>query len=138
MTIENVLSALGLLGIGGVLGTYLRILWERRNTALLHKQEFKETRFKCIILLMYAALNFEDRDSGLKEHARNFSSREDVIDELKAEWHNAILFASDEVLKTIFEFLKEPSVRLFKQAALAMRKDLWGGKAGGTLEGLEF
>jgi hypothetical protein len=138
MTVENALSAIGLLGMGGVIGTYLRILWERRNTALLHKQEFKEIRFKCIILLMYTALDFEERNPGLKQYGRNFSSREDVIDELKAEWHNAILFASDEVLKAIYAFTKEPSGQLFKQAALTMRKDLWGGKSSGTLEELEF
>jgi len=138
MTIENALSALGLLGVGGVIGTYLRILWERHNTALLHKQEFMETRFKCIILLMYTALNFEERGPGLKQYGRNFHSNDDVIDELKAEWHNAILFASDDVLKSIHAFINKPSVKEFKHAALAMRKDLWGSSSTGTLQSLDF
>ena len=51
MNIENALTILGLLGVGGLLGTYFRILWERKNSALLQKQEFKETRYKCIIIL---------------------------------------------------------------------------------------
>ena len=29
VTFENAVAVLGLLGIGGVVGTYLRILWER-------------------------------------------------------------------------------------------------------------
>jgi hypothetical protein len=29
MTLENAIAAIGLLGIGGILGTYFRILWER-------------------------------------------------------------------------------------------------------------
>ena len=138
MTIENALSALGLLGIGGTFGAYLRIIWERRNAALLQKQEFKETRFKCVIVLMYTALDFEKRGRGLEQFGRNFHSKNDVIDELKAEWHNAILFASEDALKSIHAFIREPSVALFKRAALAMRKDLWGGKSSAALENLEF
>lgn len=138
MTIENALSALGLLGIGGLLGNYFRILWERKNAALLHKQEFMEARFKCIILLMYTALNFEERNPGLKLHGRNFRTSDDLTEELKAEWHNAILFASDDVLRTIHNFIQEPSQKNFKGAAIAMRKDLWGGKGAGTLDNLEF
>ncbi len=138
MTIENALSALGLLGVGSVLGTWLRIIWERRNSALLQKQEFKETRFKCVIMLMYTALDFEKRAPGLVQFGRNFGSRADVIDELQAEWHNAILFASEEALTTIHAFIRQPSVASFKKAALAMRKDLWGGKASKVLADLEF
>ncbi len=138
MTIENVLSILGLFGLGGVFGTYLRIIWERKTHALLKKQEFKDTRYKCLIMLMYTVLDFEKRGAGLKEFGRNFRSREDVLDELKAEWYNAILFASDEALKSIYTFISQPSAASFKRAALAMREDLWGGKTSASLESLEF
>jgi hypothetical protein len=138
MTVENALSVLGLLGIGGILGTWLQIVLERRNSALLQKQEFKETRYKCIIMLMYTALDYEKRGSGLIKFGRNFSSKDDVLDELQAEWHNAILFALEEALTAIHAFIREPTVKLFKQAALAMRKDLWGGKSSKVLAYLEF
>jgi hypothetical protein len=42
------------------------------------------------------------------------------------------------VLKSIHAFIKEPPVKEFKQAALAMRKDLWGSTSNGTLQGLDF
>ncbi len=138
MTIENALSALGLLGIGGAMGTYLRILWERRNAALLHKQEFKEARFKCIIILMYSIIDFDKHRSALEQHRPNLRSCDDVIEELKAEWHNAILFASDEVLEAAHAFIHEPSAANFKRSALAMRRDLWGGRSSDALQRLEF
>lgn len=137
-TVENVLSALGLLGIGGALGTYLRIVWERKGSAQLQKQEFKDTRYKCIIMLMYTLLDFDKRSKGLDKFGRNFKTQEELIDEIKAEWHNAILFASDEVLENLHVFIKNPSAESFKKSALAMRKDLWGGRLSATLESLEF
>ena len=138
LTVENVLSALGLLGIGGALGTYFRIVWERKSSAQLQKQEFKDTRYKCIIMLMYTLLDFDKRSKGLEKFGRDFKSQEQLIDEIKAEWHNAILFATDEVLEDLHAFIKEPSAESFKKSALSMRKDLWGGKLSATLESLEF
>lgn len=138
MTIENAIAALGLLGIGGVFGTYFRIVWERRNTALLQKQEFKETRYKCIIMLMHCALDFEKNKQMLQQQGRNFATLEDLLDELKAEWHNMILFASDGVLIGTREFIRSPSHSAFRKASLAMRKDLWGGRLSQQLENLTF
>jgi len=138
MMFENVISVLVLLGLGGVLGTYFRILCERRNTALLQKQEFKETRYKCIILLMHSALDFEKNKPMLHQQGRNFASLDDLLDELKTEWHNMILFASDEVLKSAHDFILNPSQTAFHKTALSMRKDLWGGKLSSELETLTF
>ncbi|MBI5461226.1 MAG: hypothetical protein HY941_03470 [Gammaproteobacteria bacterium] len=138
LTVENTLSALGLLGFGGALGTYLRIVWERMSSAQLQKQEFKDARYKCIIMLMYTLLDFDKRSKGLEKFGRDFKTQEELIDEIKAEWHNAILFASDEVLENLHAFIKDPSAESFKKSALSMRKDLWGGKLSATLESLEF
>lgn len=83
-------------------------------------------------------LDFDKRSKGLEKFGRDFKSHEQLIDEIKAEWHNAILFASDEVLEDLHAFIKEPSAKLFKKSALSMRKDLWGGKLSAKLESLEF
>ena len=104
----------------------------------LQKQDFKDARYKCIIMLMYTLLDFEKRNIGLDKFGRNFSTPKDLADEIKAEWHNAILFASDEVLENLYSFIKNPSPASFKKTALSMRKDLWGGKLSATLSSLEF
>lgn len=129
MNIENVSTILGLLGLGGLLGTYFRILWERKNSALLQKQEFKETRYKCIIILMMSYLDFEKSKSMLHKHGRpEINTLDDLKDELKTEWNNMILFSSDEVLTIMHKFIENPSQGSFQKTAIAMRKDLWGGK----------
>ena len=89
-------------------------------------------------MLMYAMLNFDKLGKGLDNFGRKFETKEDLLDEIKAEWHNAILFASDEVLEDLHNFIKTPSLDLFKKSALSMRKDLWGGSLSATLESLDF
>jgi hypothetical protein len=138
MTVENVITILGLLGVGGILGTYLRILWERKNEAEIHKQEFKETRYKCVILFMYVALDFENRAPLLRPHGRNFADLESLLEELRTEWHNMILFASEDVLVSVHAFIRKPSISEFHQGALAMREDLWGGKVSAQVLNLDF
>ncbi|MGI6240906.1 MAG: hypothetical protein BWY44_00099 [Candidatus Omnitrophica bacterium ADurb.Bin292] len=55
MTLENIISVVSLLGIGGLLGAYFRVLWERNNAIL--KQDYKKVRYKCIIILALAYLD---------------------------------------------------------------------------------
>ena len=138
MTVENTITVLGLLGVGGVIGTYLRILWERKKEAELHKPEFKETRYKCVILLMHAALDFENQVHLLRQHGRDHADVASLLEELRAEWHNMILFASEDVLVSVHAFIREPSIKRFRQGALAMRKDLWGGKVSDQVLNLDF
>lgn len=136
MNIENILSVLALLGVGGILGHLFRILWERRSSELLKRQEFKETRYKCIIMLALILLDFEKNKQILHLHERGYiKNKEDLIYELKLEWNNMILYASEEALEKTYSFIQNPSQDSFYKVALAMRKDLWGGKI--SLKGFE-
>ena len=138
VTFQNMVAAIGLLGIGGLLGHYFQILWQRRSSELSKKQEFKEVRYKCIIILMYASLDFDKNKLELEKVGRNFRSLNDVLEELQMEWYNMILFASDDALKAMHSFIQSPTRSQFKSAALAMRADLWGGKISTDLEQLDF
>ena len=138
MTFENAVTALGLLGIGGLVATYFRIAWERKKEAQLHKQEFKEERYKCVILLMHAALDFDKHALLLRQDRPDLSSHEALIDELQTEWHNMILFSSEDVLVAVHRFILSPSVENFRKSAIAMRADLWGGKVSEHILNLDF
>ena len=127
MNISNALSILSLLGIGTAIGTYLRILWERKNKAQSEKQDYKTTRYKAIMLLMYSLLDFEKEKARLEAYRPNLSAVTDVVDELKTEWHNMLLYASDGVIYAMQEFILQPTKPTFYKATLQMRKDLWGG-----------
>lgn len=136
MNFENIFTILTPLFIGGFIVHYVHILWERKSSQLLKKQEFKETRYKCIIMLMLSLLDFEKNKQMLHLHGRQYiNNKEDLTYELKLELNNMILYASDEVLETTNNFIQNPSQRNFYKVALGMRKDLWGGKI--SMRGLE-
>lgn len=129
MILENTFNVIAPLFIGGFLVHYAHVLWERKSSQLLKKQEFKETRYKCIIMLMLSLLDFEKNKQMLHLHGRQYiSNKEDLIYELKLELNNMILYASDEVLETTNNFIQNPSQHSFYKVATRMRKDLWGGK----------
>lgn len=92
------------------------------------QHDFKNVRYKAIILLANALLDFEKHLPELKKHGRDFISKEQLVEELKIERNNMILFASDQAIKTLSEFVSEPSENNYYEFAIAMRKDLYGLK----------
>lgn len=64
----------------------------------------------------------------LNQHGRSFHSKNEILEEVIVEWLNMVLFASDNVMAELQEFILKPSSETYFRAALAMRKDLWGGK----------
>lgn len=136
--INEIIPILSLLGLGGIAGAFFNSIWERKKTISLQKQEYKETRYKAIILLMYGFLEYKDSSDFLIIHRPDLNSKEKLFLELKTEWNNMILYASDEVLLKSYAFLNKPSHENYKKLAIEMRKDLWGGKISHEIEKLNF
>jgi hypothetical protein len=125
---QTIVSAIGLLGIGGVVSSYLTILWQRHSAFQQKKDEFKATRYKATVVLMFGYLQGAKSIEHLNQHGRAFKSKNEILEEVIIEWLNMVLFASDDVLKDLQEFILDPSSETYFRAALAMRKDLWGGR----------
>ena len=130
MNFENILNVLIPLFIGGFIVHYVHVLWERKSSQLLNKQEYKEKRYKQIILLMLGLLDFEKNKQIIQNEMDmpHIKNKEDLIYELKSELNNMILYASDKVLEATNNFIQNPSQSNFYKVAIGMRKDLWGGK----------
>lgn len=123
---DTIAATLTLLGVGTVIGAWGKSRFEGRREILKQQQDFKFTRYKCLILLMHAALDFEKHNQALREHGgRNFQTQKDLMDELEAEHINMLLFADKKTQELVSSFIQNPSSDLLKKTALAMRKDLW-------------
>ncbi|MFH1613660.1 MAG: hypothetical protein ABIG61_01055 [Planctomycetota bacterium] len=131
---ESLIKIVGLLGIGGLVSSYLTILWQRRNTEEKAKQEYKETRYKCVVLLMKALVEFKKYQKMLINHGYDISNREDLIDLLRDEQLSAILYASKGFIKSMGEFIIKPNKDNLISTVIEMRKDLWRlkGKLGAS------
>jgi hypothetical protein len=59
MNYSNIISTIALLGIGAITPKLFEYFFDRQKNIDQTKHDFKQTRFKTIILLMYALLDFE-------------------------------------------------------------------------------
>jgi hypothetical protein len=53
-------------------------------------------------------------------------------------YYSSLLYAPDEVLTAMKEFMRNPTETSFMQSAIAMRKDLWKKKTKANLESLSL
>lgn len=95
MSFENITSVLGLLSIGGLLTSFFGSLISRREKDLQQKQSYKETRYKCIIMLAMAYVDFNDkRLKILNKYDYYLHSQEELAVLLRDEYF-AIIFTKN-------------------------------------------
>ena len=118
--IEIVLGFLGLVGIGGIITSVMTKQKELQFKVL----ENKERRYKSCLL--YMDVYFEPRNiKYLSSRQSDIHSESDVIEYLKAEYHEMMLYASKSVVLSVKKFIENPDRNSFLETVLAMRKDLW-------------
>ncbi|TWC13457.1 MULTISPECIES: hypothetical protein [unclassified Pseudomonas] len=122
-TIEVTLGFLGLVGIGGI----ITALITKRKELLFKVLENKERRYKSCLLYMDVYFKPENIKY-LSSRQSDISSALDVIEYLKAEYHEMILYASKPVILSVKTFIETPNKTNFLSTVLAMRKDLWSKK----------
>lgn len=138
MTTQDIISAIGLIGIGGLLKGLFDFFIADRKRKSETKHQFKETRYKAIILLCYAYVNFDKEGTNLIVQRPDINSKERLFNELNAEWINMTLYASDKVLLAMKKFLESKNPTEFNELILAMRKDLYGIKTSIKIDNLNL
>jgi hypothetical protein len=128
MTADQILTAIGLIGIGGLIKSLIDFLIASRKTKEDSKHGFKETRYKTIILLCYALVNYEREKTMLVINRPDINSIDRLRNELHAEFINSSLFASDNVILKMKSFITLQNGQALNDLILTMRKDLYGIK----------
>lgn len=135
MDTQTVISILGLLGIGSLLGGFFNHLWEKKKEREKQNQDIKENHYHTVLLWMRCLLypncvkhiEFENKDwykklnddCEIKDYARTA---------LEEYYFNLLLYAPDDVIREFLLFLKNPNDDQLIKTAFVMRKDLWGNK----------
>ncbi len=126
------------LGIGTALTSLIQHKLKKYEAVHSSLRKDLESRYRVIILLMYAAYDFETNKSAIRINRPDLKSKTDVLEELKAEWFNMLLFSSDTTQKLLHIFISSPNIKNLKECALSMRNDLGRGSLSDELNKLEF
>ena len=142
MSLETALSILGLLGIGGIIGSYFQYIWNQKRQTEEKIQGLNENKYRSSLIFMRCALEpknyqqFDIEDPLFPRGKSDNHIKDYCMIKLKEFYYNSILYASDEVLKYQKLFLEDPSELNYFNAALAMRRDLWKRKTKADLNDL--
>jgi len=124
--INEIALILSSLGVGSLLGVFAKSFLDKRHLKFTKVFDYKEVRYKAITILMLAAANPKKYDLAQLERRRpEIADLDDLDRELELEHHNAMIFASDDVLRRFDVFLKDKSMANYEAVARAMRHDLY-------------
>ncbi len=94
---DTTFTVLTILGIGTLLNSVWIYILNKRKIKSESNQQFKDVRYKAIIILAYSLVYF-DKSKPLQTHRPEINSKNDIFDELFIEWRNMMLYAGDSVI----------------------------------------
>lgn len=122
--VQTIFSALTLLGVGGIVGGYITFLLDKKKELEFRRLEQKEKRYKSCLL--YMDVFFEPKNiKYLSSRQPDIDNAQDVIEYLKAEYHEMLVYASKDVILSVKSFIENPNRENFLKTILSMRQDLW-------------
>jgi hypothetical protein len=126
MDIQIIITAIAAFGVGGLLTAIVSNYLDKGREIDFKKHEQKERRYCSVLLFMDA--HFEPQNIKFFSGRSNLppiSSQSDVLEHLKAEYHEMLLYSPKSVLLAVKKFIEEPNRDNFLSAILKMRQDLW-------------
>lgn len=119
---QLIFSILTLLGIGGIIGGYTTYLLDKKKEREFKVLEQKEKRYKSCLLYMDAFFEPENIKY-LSSRNPDIDNAHDIVEYLKMEYHEMMLYASREVIFSVKLFIENPTRENFLQTILTMRQD---------------
>src|SRR3989344_7152113 len=121
--LQTIFSALTLLGVGGIVGGYITFLLDKKKELEFKQLEQKEKRYKSCLL--YMDVYFEPKNiKYLSSRQPDIDNAQDIIEYLKMEYYEMMLYASKEVIFSVKAFIENPTHEKFLRTILTMRQDL--------------
>jgi hypothetical protein len=135
--ISAIVSMLTAFGVSGLLVAFFQHRFEHQKAVRGLEHDLKEKRYKTINILMLTLLDSRGLMQ-IEEYRPDLKTVDDVLKEIRTEMLNSFLFANDDVIRSLTEFIAEPSHSRYVKAAVSMRKDLWGTNTSSGTEVLQF
>jgi hypothetical protein len=114
------------LGVGGLVGAFAKSLLDKQQLRFSKLFDYKERRYQAIAIQMLTAASPSEYElAQLRIRRPDISGVDDLGRELELEYHNAMIYASNDVLRCFAVFLEDKSLANYRAVALAMKKDLY-------------
>lgn len=124
MGLEILITIITSLGIGSLITALVSNYLSKSKEIDFKKHEQKEKRYRSVLL--YMDVYFEPQNiKFLSSRQPDITSHKDVIEYLKAEYHEMLLYSPRSVLLAVKKFIDTPSRENFLLAILEMHQDLW-------------
>jgi len=124
MEFASLIALLSALGIGGLIGSVIQSWLSSHNELKAMERENMQKRYGALVIQMITKLD-PKRIAKLRTIRPDLATFAGLNDELKVELLNAMMFASDDVINNLGQFIKDPSYQTYFQTVKAMRQDLW-------------
>lgn len=114
--------------LGGIVGTFIKGYFDKRNSIELSHKEITKENYKSLLIFMACALDIEKRRYfSLHEQVPNKTSQ-DYLNQLKEYYYHSLLYSNDNVILALREFIKTPTTENYINVAKEMRMELWKKK----------
>lgn len=127
--------------IGGIFGsiiTYLvKFFFDKNKERFLSELQQKEKRYKCTMIFMECYIHPKNIKF-LQSKSPENQTVKDIKETLKVEYAETLLFAPDNVIKSLKSFIESPSEKKYYETIKLMRKDLWGKKTKLSVEDMKI
>ena len=125
---DNIIIAL-IAGIfGSIITWFAKLFYDRNRERFISEQQHKQKRYKSTIIFMKCYLDPKNVKFIQDSHPY-LKTKSDIKDTLKAEYNEMLLYAPDDVVRSLKNFILKPSENKFLLTIQLMRKDLWGKKS---------
>ncbi len=128
VSLQFIMSVFTAVGIGGILGAYFQSRFQHKKDLESDMHTLKRARYGAILIQMLTVLDPKVGLPKVKEIRPDLATVDDFKEEIKTELLNSVLFASDEVIRSMAGFVRDPSYAAYVKTASSMRRDLWGRK----------
>lgn len=135
---ETFISLLVAFGVGSLFTVVLQHWLQNRSRKDSRLEELKSKRYLATIIMLIAKLEPTYGLDKIHSHRPDISNLDDLNNELKTELFNALLFASDDVVKTFSTFLRKPTSSNYQRTVMAMRKDMFNSRTQLTSDSLDL
>jgi len=128
---------LGSLGVGGILGYCIKYLLDQRTEIQNKIRLLNEDKYRSTLVFMRCLLEpdsikqfgFSNKDEiNLKSMSDDTEIKNYCKSKVVEYYYHSFLYASNNVISEIKNFIENPSEDNFIKVANTMRKDLWGRK----------